>query len=151
MNILRLIGQIKLAGQDEGFTLIEVLVTMAIISIMVVGVALTIIPETGKAQIIRAKSDIRILEQGLEMYRLDMLDYPEQQMGLGALKSLPSGVDEGRYRKGGYLKSLPDDPWGNPYIYIYPGENDIYDIISYGADGEVGGEAADEDIVSWDK
>jgi general secretion pathway protein G len=151
MNILRLIGQIKLAQQDEGFTLIEVLVTMAIISIMVVGVALTIIPETGKAQIIRAKSDIRILEQGLEMYRLDMLDYPEQQMGLAALKSLPSGVDEGRYRKGGYLKSLPDDPWGNPYIYIYPGENDIYDIISYGADGEVGGEAADEDIVSWDK
>jgi general secretion pathway protein G len=151
MNILRLRDQIKFLEKDEGFTLIEVLVTMAIISIMVVGVALTIIPETGKAQIIRAKSDIRILEQGLEMYRLDMLDYPEQEMGLAALKSLPSGVDEERYRKGGYLKSLPDDPWGSPYVYIYPGENDVYDIISYGADGEVGGEAADEDIVSWDK
>ena len=150
MNILRLRDQIKFLEKDEGFTLIEVLVTMAIISIMVVGVALTIIPETGKAQIIRAKSDIRILEQGLEMYRLDMLDYPEQEMGLAALKSLPISVDEERYRKGGYLKSLPDDPWGNPYVYIYPGENDVYDIISYGADGEVGGEAAGEDIVSWD-
>ncbi|MDG1127118.1 MAG: type II secretion system major pseudopilin GspG [Hellea sp.] len=151
MNILRLRDQIKLLEKDEGFTLIEVLVTMAIISIMVVGVALTIIPETGKAQIIRAKSDIRTLEQGLEMYRLDMLDYPEQEMGLAALKYLPSGVDEERYRKGGYLKSLSDDPWGNPYVYIYPGENDVYDIISFGADGEVGGEAADADIVSWDK
>ena len=151
MSILRFKSQIKLAAQDKGFTLIEVLVTMAIISIMVVGVALTIIPETGKAQIIRAKSDIRILEQGLEMYRLDMLDYPDQQMGLEALKSLPSGADEVRYRKGGYLKSLPDDPWGNPYVYIYPGENNVYDIISYGADGEIGGEKADEDIVSWDK
>ena len=139
MNMLRLRDQIKLLEKDEGFTLIEVLVTMAIRSIMVVGVALTIIPETGKAQIIRAKSDIRILEQGLEMYRLDMLDYPEQEMGLAALKSLPSGVDEERYRQGGYLKSLPDDPWGNHYVYISPGENDVNDLISYGADGDVGG------------
>lgn len=135
---------------DAGFTLIEVLVTMAIISIMVVGVALTVIPETGKAQIVRAKSDIRTIEQGLEMYRLDMFDYPEQQDGLNALKTMPSGVDEARYRKGGYVKSLPNDPWGNPYVYVYPGENGVYDIISYGADGQLGGEDKNADIVSWE-
>lgn len=135
---------------DAGFTLIEVLVTMAIIAIMVVGVALTVIPETGKAQVVRAKADIRTLEQGLEMYRLDMFDYPEQQDGLNALKSIPSGADEARYRKGGYVKTLPNDPWGNPYVYIYPGEHNIYDIISYGADGEPGGEEQNADIASWE-
>ena len=139
-----------LKTNDAGFTLIEVLVTMAIISIMVVGVALTVIPETGKAQIVRAKSDIRTIEQGLEMYRLDMFDYPDQQAGLNALRAIPSGVDESRYRKGGYVKSLPDDPWGNPYVYVYPGENEIYDVISYGADGELGGEQQNADIVSWE-
>jgi len=78
----------------------------------------------------KAKGDIRILEQALEMYRLDMFDYPEQEAGLEALKELPSGADEARYRKGGYIKLLPNDPWGRPYVYRYPGENGVYDIIS---------------------
>ena len=140
----------KAAPKEEGFTLIEVLVTMAIIAIMIAGVAVAVMPETGKAQVIRAKSDIRDLEKAIMMYNLDMLNFPDQQDGLSALKTMPSGADAARYRKGGYLRALPNDPWGNPYVYIYPGEYGEFDIMSYGADGEPGGEDKNADIVSWE-
>lgn len=100
----------------------------------------------------KAKGDIRLLEQAAEMYRLDMLDYPEETNGLDALVSLPSGAPNAeRYRPGGYVKFLPDDPWGRPYIYRYPGENGVFDILSLGSDGEPGGENLAQDITSWQK
>jgi len=100
----------------------------------------------------KAKGDIRNLEQAIEMFRLDMLTYPEEDGGLEALVELPSGADNAdRYRTGGYIKFLPSDPWGRDYVYRYPGENGVFDIISYGADGEPGGEDLNADINNWEQ
>ena len=140
----------KRQNKEAGFTLVEVMVTLVIISLLTTFVVINVLPAQDKALVQKAKGDIRILEQALEMYRLDMFDYPEQDAGLEALKAMPSGVDEARYRKGGYIKLLPNDPWGRPYIYRYPGENGVYDILSYGSDGEPGGEEQAADIVSWE-
>ena len=140
----------KRQKQEEGFTLVEVMVTLVIIGLLTTFVVINVLPAQDKALVQKAKGDIRILEQALEMYRLDMFDYPEQDAGLDALKELPSGADEARYRKGGYIKLLPNDPWGRPYVYRYPGENGVYDIISYGSDGEPGGEDQAADVVSWE-
>jgi len=140
----------KRQKKEEGFTLVEVMVTLVIIGLLTTFVVINVLPAQDKALVQKAKGDIRILEQALEMYRLDMFDYPEQEAGLEALKELPSGADEARYRKGGYIKLLPNDPWGRPYVYRYPGENGVYDIISYGSDGEPGGGDQAADIVSWE-
>jgi len=140
----------KRQTKEDGFTLVEVMVTLVIIGLLTTFVVINVLPAQDKALVQKAKGDIRILEQALEMYRLDMFDYPEQDAGLEALKELPSGADEARYRKGGYIKLLPDDPWGRPYVYRYPGENGVYDILSFGSDGEPGGEDQAADIVSWE-
>ena len=140
----------KRQEKELGFTLVEVMVTLVIIGLLTTFVVINVLPAQDKALVQKAKGDIRILEQALEMYRLDMFDYPEQEAGLDALKELPSGADEVRYRKGGYIKLLPNDPWGRPYVYRYPGENGVYDIVSYGSDGEPGGENQAADIVSWE-
>lgn len=138
--------------KDDGFTLVEVMVVMVIIGLLTTFVVLNIIPSQDKAMTQKAKADIRILEGAIEMYRLDMLDYPDEDAGLDSLVNLPAGErNEDRYRKGGYVKFLPNDPWDRPYIYRYPGEEGVYDIFSYGADGEPGGEGNDADIVSWEK
>jgi len=140
----------KIQKKEDGFTLVEVMVTLVIIGLLTTFVVINVLPAQDKALVQKAKGDIRILEQAMEMYRLDMFDYPEQDAGLEALKELPSGADEARYRKGGYIKLLPNDPWGRPYIYTYPGENGVFDIVSYGSDGEPGGEDQAADIVSWE-
>ena len=135
---------------EAGFTLVEVMVTMVIIGLLTTFVVMNVLPAQDKAMAQKAKADIRNIENALEQYRLDMLDYPEQSVGLEALKSLPAGnPNAARYRPGGYVKFLPNDPWGRPYIYAYPGENGVTDIYSYGSDGQPGGEGLAADIVSW--
>ncbi len=136
--------------RDQGFTLVEVMVVMVIIGLLATFVVINVLPSQDKAMVQKAKADIRLLEQALEMYRLDMLDYPDPDAGLLALKALPAGSENvDRYREGGYVKFLPDDPWGRPYLYVYPGENGVFDIMSYGSDGQPGGEKQAADIVSW--
>ena len=137
---------------EAGFTLVEVMVVMVIIGLLTTFVIINVLPSQDRAMAQKAKGDIRLLEQAAEMYRLDMLDYPEETNGLDALVSLPSGAPNAeRYRPGGYVKFLPDDPWGQPYIYRYPGENGVFDILSLGSDGEPGGENLAQDITSWQK
>ena len=140
----------KIQKKEEGFTLVEVMVTLVIIGLLTTFVVINVLPAQDRALEQKAKGDIRILEQALELYRLDLFDYPEQSAGLEALRTRPSGVDEARYRRGGYIKLLPDDPWGRPYVYRYPGENGVFDILSYGSDGEPGGEEQAADIVNWE-
>lgn len=136
---------------DEGFTLIEMMVVLFIIMLLSASVYFTISGNQDKAVRIKAKSDIQRLSQALEMYRLDMLDYPPEDYGLEALRSLPSGIDGGqRYNPEGYVKNLPKDPWDRPYVYRYPGENGVYDIVSFGSDGQPGGEGMASDITSWE-
>ncbi|MBL4869490.1 MAG: type II secretion system major pseudopilin GspG [Robiginitomaculum sp.] len=130
---------------EDGFTLVEVMVTMVIIGLLTTFVVINVLPAQDKAMQQKAKTDISTLEQAIEMYKLDMGKYPES---LDDLRG--GGADsDARYRKAGYIKFLPDDPWGNPYEYAFPGDNGIIDIWTYGADGEEGGEGLNADIGNW--
>jgi len=140
-------------NSEAGFSLLEIMVALVIIGLLTAAVVINVAPNVGTAQKTRAKSDIRSLTTALELYRLDLFDYPDEQDGLRALVEAPAGLTApDQYRRGGYLQGgLPNDPWNRPYVYSYPGENGIFDLVSYGADGEPGGEGKDADIVSWEK
>lgn len=145
-----MINKLKKKNREDGFTLVEVMVVLVIIALLTTFVVANVAPTQNKAKVRKAKADIRLLEQAVEMYYLDMAEYPDQTAGLQALKTLPGNApNTERYREGGYIKFLPDDPWEQPYIYVYPGENGVFDIMSYGSDKEPGGEKLAADIVSW--
>ena len=135
---------------ENGFTLVELMVVIVIIGLLTTIVVINVLPSQDKARVEKAKADIALLEQAAEMYRLDNLAYPPANDGLKALVSAPAGsVEAARYRPGGYIRKLPDDPWGNPYHYVAPGKHGPVDIFSYGADGREGGEGNDADIGNW--
>lgn len=135
---------------EAGFTLTEVTVTILIIGLLSTIVLVNVLPSRDAAMVEKARTDVRTLEQALEYYRLDMLAYPSTEDGLEALVSAPAGHPRaGRYREGGYIKRLPDDPWGHPYQYAAPGEHGAIDIYSFGADGRPDGEGLDADIGNW--
>lgn len=134
---------------DDGFTLVEVMVTLVIIGLLTTFVVLNVLPAQGQAQVQKAKGDIASIETALEMYYLDHNTYPTEQQGLDALVNPPAGVNEAAYRRGGYIKKMSRDPWGNDYAYRNPGERSQIDIFSYGADGEPGGEDQNADIGNW--
>jgi len=122
---------------EDGFTLVEVMVTLVIIGLLTTFVVLNVLPAQGKAQVQKARGDISSIETALELFSLDNFAYPSQQDGLEALVS------------GGYIKKMSVDPWGNPYEYRNPGENGPVDIYSLGADGEPGGDEQNADIGNW--
>ena len=136
---------------EAGFTLVEVLVTLVIIGLLTTVVVANVLPLIGDSSVKKAKADIAVLQQSLDRYYLDFYDYPEQTAGLDALVKAPTGVDEALYPKGGYIRTLPNDPWGNAYQYRYPGEHGTVDIFSYGSDGEPGGEDGAADITNWEQ
>lgn len=134
---------------QQGFTLVELLVVIVIIGLLATIVAINVIPAGSKARVEKAKADIATLEQALEQYRLDNMTYPASTDGLGALTAAPAGLTQPeRYRQGGYIKKLPDDPWGRPYHYEAPGKKGAFDIYSLGADGQSGGSGDNADIYS---
>jgi general secretion pathway protein G len=134
---------------EEGFTLVELMVVIVIIGLLATIVAINVIPATDTARIEKAKADIATIEQALEQYRLDNLTYPSGSDGLQALLNPPASLAQPqRYRRGGYIKKLPDDPWGRAYIYTVPGRRGAFDISSLGADGQPGGEQENADIYS---
>lgn len=135
---------------DKGFTLIELMVVIVILSILAVYMAPRLVGRDDQARQLRAKVDIEALETALKLYRLDTGRYPTTQQGMEALVEPPEGVSN--WREGGYLekKRLLKDPWGNEYVYLSPGTQGDFDIISYGADGQPGGEGVDADIKSWE-
>ncbi len=136
-----------------GFTLLEIIVVVFILSLLAAIVAPKIVGRTDDARIAEAKVQIRNLETGLKLFKMDNGFYPDTQQGLQALIEKPtSGTEAKNYKEGGYLeqKKIPLDPWGNPYIYVAPGLHGDYDLLSYGADGKEGGEGKDADITSWE-
>lgn len=139
----------KRRHREAGFTLVELMVVIVIIGLLATIVALNVLPSGDTARIEKAKADIAQLEGGLELYRLQMSTFPTTAQGLNALVSAPAGVDASRYQRGGYLKRLPEDPWGRPYLYASPGVHGEADIWSLGADGQEGGEGVNADIGSW--
>jgi general secretion pathway protein G len=134
----------------RGFTLIELMVVIVIIGLLSTFVVLNVLPSQDKAMVEKAKADIALLEQAIEMYRLDNLSYPTVEQGLEALVKAPDGLAQPeRYRKDGYVKRLPEDPWGSPYQYVYPGERGTFDVYSLGANRRLGGEGLDADVGNW--
>ena len=134
----------------SGFSLIEILVVLMIIGLLTAVVAINVLPSQDRARADKALTDIRIYEQALELYRLDMFSYPTSDEGLQALKQVPTNHRfKDRFRQGGYIRKLEKDPWGNDYQYKRPGDNVPFDIFSYGADGQQGGEGLDRDIGNW--
>lgn len=143
----------KTDNRQAGFTLIEIIVVVFILSLLAAIVAPRIIGRTDDARIAEAKIQIRNFETALKLFKLDSGFYPETQQGLEALVEKPAtGKIPQKYREGGYLeqKKIPLDPWSNPYIYVAPGLHGDFDIISYGADGKEGGEGKDADIRNWE-
>ncbi|MDG2061546.1 MAG: type II secretion system major pseudopilin GspG [SAR86 cluster bacterium] len=132
---------------EHGFSLIEILVVLMIIGLLTSLVAVNVMPSQERARIEKAKADIVILENALEMYKLEKYTYPSEDQGLSFLVS--SSQDKTNNSSRRYIKRLPDDPWGNPYQYNIPGENGDYDLFSLGADGDIGGEGDNSDIGNW--
>jgi len=139
--------------REEGFTLLEIIVVVFILSLLAAIVAPRIIGRTDDARIEATKVQIKNLETALKLFKMDNGFYPDTQQGMEALVEKPtSGTIPKNYKEGGYLeqRKIPLDPWGNPYVYVSPGLNGDYDILSYGADGKEGGEGKNADIKSWD-
>ncbi len=133
----------------RGFTLIEIMVVVVILGILAALVVPNILGNVDTARITAARQDIRGIESALDMYRLDNYTYPTTQQGLQALVTQPADPSIRNWRLGGYLKKLPNDPWGNPYQYLYPGTQGEVDVWSMGADGQTGGEGVAADIGNW--
>ncbi len=131
------------AAQRNGFTLVEMMVTLFILALLTTIVALNVLPNQDKAMVQKAKADIAVLGQALETYRLDNLTYPDAGAGLQTLVTPPAAAG---MRSAGYIKKLPSDPWNRPYQYTIPGKNGAFDIYSLGADGAPGGENENADI-----
>ena len=138
-----------LMRRRSGFTLIEILVVIAVISVLAALVAPNVFRHVGSAKDAAARSQIEMLGAALDAYRLDNGRYPTSAQGLAALWEPPAAEPRPTNWRGPYLrKAVPNDPFGNPYVYLSPGAVNVrsYDLISLGADGEVGGEGDDADI-----
>lgn len=134
-----------------GFTLLEVMVVLVILSILAALVVPKIISRPDEARVVAAKQDIASLMQALNLYRLDNHRYPTTEQGLQALVTRPTTAPiPPNWKEGGYLDRLPRDPWGNPYQYLNPGLHGEIDVFSFGADGEPGGKGYNADIGSWE-
>ena len=138
---------------EQGFTLMEILIVITILGILASLVAVKIMDRPGEARTLKAQLDIQTLENAIKLYKLDNAYYPSTEQGLRALVEKPStGRIPSKWREGGYLEKgvLPKDPWDNDYLYLSPGiHNPNFDLWSYGADGEQGGEGEDADISNW--
>ncbi len=135
----------KLKNQ-RGFTLIEIMVVVVIMGLLATLVTVNLLDNADKEKTVKARADIKAIENALELYKLDTGRYPTTQEGLSALVTRSEGGQI--YLKGG---RVPEDPWGKPYLYISPGSHGEFDIMSYGGDGQPGGQGKDEDITSWSK
>jgi len=133
---------------ESGFTLTELMVVIFIIGLLATVVMINVLRSQDRAMVTKAKADIVQLEGALEQYRLDNLVYPSTSDGLNALVTPPPSLAQPeRYRRGGYIRKLPADPWGRPYLYQTPGPNGAaFDIWSMGADGAPGGTDENADI-----
>lgn len=137
---------------DRGFTLLEIMVVIVILGILVAFVAPSILSNPEKARVTKAKSDLNTIESALDMYKLDNYRYPTTDQGLAALVKKPTTDPiPPNWRAGGYLKSMPVDPWGHPYEYLAPQDSGGRPIVkTLGADGQPGGDGPDADISNLD-
>src|SRR5512133_3649454 len=133
---------------QAGFTLIELMVVLVTIGVLAALIVRNVLDRADDARVTAAKTDVNNLMQALKLYRLDNQRYPSAEQGLQALLVKPTTAPVPANWKN-YLEKLPQDPWGQPYIYLNPGIKGEVDVMSYGADGQAGGEGRNADIGSW--
>ena len=132
---------------DAGVTLIEMMVVLVIIAVVAAIIVPNVIGRPDEARVAVVRTDIRAIGSALELYRLDNQTYPTTSQGLTALAIRPTVPPEpANWVAGGYLTSVPTDPWGNAYLYRSPGDDAAFDLVSLGADGAPGGTGTDADI-----
>jgi len=138
--------------REAGFSLVELMVVVFIMGLLATLIIVNVAPVGDQSRISKARSDIASLESALEQYSLDLYTYPSAAEGLAALSAPPPGADAALYRQGGYIRRIQMDPWGNPYQYQIPGARSggRFDLYSFGADGQPGGEGPDADIGNWE-
>jgi len=142
----------RLTLLQRGFTLIEIMVVVAILGILAALIVPKVIGRSDEARVVAAKQDIATLMQALKLYRLDNQRYPNNEQGLNALITRPTVAPiPPNWKTGGYLDRLPRDPWGNLYQYLAPGLHGEVDVFSFGADGQPGGSGLDADVGSWEQ
>ncbi len=140
----------KKKNHSSGFTLIELIVVIVILGILASLIAPKVLKRADQALLVKVQQDMRSIESALQLYRLDNYEYPSSAQGLEALVVKPADVKVATWQDGGYLKKVPKDPWGNLYIYVYPGQHGDFDLTSLGADGEIGGTKNNTDINLWE-
>jgi len=136
--------------REDGFSLLELMVVVVIMSILALVIVPRIIDRPDQARAARVKADIATLESAINLYKLDNLRFPTTEQGLKALVNAP--VTEPvpvNFASGGYIDRLPADPWGAEYQYLSPGVHGDFDIFTFGADGVTGGDGVNADIGSW--
>jgi general secretion pathway protein G len=135
-------------GAQAGFTLIELMVVIVIIGVLAALIVPNVLNRADDARVTAARTDVNNLMQALKLYKLDNHRYPAAEQGLQALMAKPTtGPAPVNWRQ--YVEKLPNDPWGRPYQYLNPGIKGEVDVMSFGADGQSGGEGANADIGSW--
>ncbi len=139
----------RVCDRTGGFTLIEIMVVVVILGILAALIAPNLFEQVDKAQVIKVRADIRAIEEALALYRLNHFRYPTTDQGLEALVNQPADPSIRNYPRDGYLRSVPKDPWGYPYQFLSPGDHGQYDLFTYGADGQPGGEDINTDIGNW--
>jgi general secretion pathway protein G len=134
---------------SAGFTLIELMVVLVIIGVLAALIVPNVLDRADDARVTAARTDVNNLMQALKLYKLDNQRYPSSEQGLQALRAKPTtGPIPGNWKS--YLDKLPNDPWGRPYQYMNPGVKAEVDVLSFGADGQPGGEGKNADIGSWE-
>lgn len=143
---------IRRPAQQKGFTLLELVIVIAILGTLFALVVPNIMGEPDKAKVAAVKIDIRQISSSLQRYYLHNNRYPTTEQGLQALVTRPDSEPVPKnWSPNGYLDKLPKDPWGNTYLYISPGEkNGAFDLYSLGRDGQPGGSDVDSDIGNWE-
>lgn len=137
-------------NKQSGFTLIELMVVVVILAVLAGFVVPKLMDRPDEARLVKAKQDIQAISSALQLYKLDNYQFPSTDQGIEALVTKPDGDPEPKNWKP-LLDNLPSDPWGNPYLYVSPGEHGDFDLYTLGADGIDGGEGVNATIGNWQK